>query len=98
MPEEYVSKEEFNILKGEVQEIKEEISIDKTLLLQIDKKIDVISEKIMNREKIDELKLQPIISRLTKLEENQSWLSKTVLGTIISVVVKIIFDISKNVQ
>ena len=78
MSENFVSREEFNNLKQEVQELKEEVSEYKTLLMKIDKKIDVIGEKIANGEKIDELKLQPIEKRVQKLEENQSWLSKTV--------------------
>ena len=78
MSEEYISRNEFNGLKQEVQELKEEVSEYKTLLMKIDKKIDVIGEKIANGEKIDELKLQPLEKRVTKLEENHSWLSKTV--------------------
>lgn len=98
MSEEFVSRNEFNSLKAEVQEIKEEVSEYKTLLTQIDKKIDVIAEKISNGEKIDELKLQPLEKRVTKLEENHSWLSKTVAGTIIGIVIKIIFDITKYIK
>lgn len=78
MSEEYISRNEFNGLKQEVQELKEEVSEYKGILTQIDKKIDVIGEKIANGEKIDELKLQPLEKRVTKLEENHSWLSKTV--------------------
>lgn len=95
MAEDYVSRNEFNNLKEEVQELKEEVGEYKTILTQIDKKIDVISEKIINGEKIDELKLQPIEKRVQKLEDNQSWLSKTLAGTIIGIVIKIIFDFIK---
>ena len=77
MPENFVSRNEFNSLKQEVQELKEEVSEYKKLLIKIDKKCDVITEKIANGEKIDELKLQPLEKRVTKLEENHSWLSKT---------------------
>ena len=73
----YVSREEFVSLKEEVQSLKEEISEYKKLLIKIDKKCDVITEKIANGEKMDELKLQPLEKRVTKLEENHSWLSKT---------------------
>lgn len=78
MSEEYISRNEFNGLKQEVQELKIEVNEYKGILTQIDKKIDVIGEKIANGEKIDELKLQPLEKRVTKLEENHSWLSKTV--------------------
>ena len=98
MSEEFVSRNEFNGLKQEVQELKEEISEYKQLLTQIDKKCDVITEKIASGEKMDELKLQPLEKRVSKLEENHSWLSKTVFGTIIGIVIKLIFDISKYVK
>ena len=74
MPEEFVSRNEFNNLKNEVQELKEEVTEYRSLLQQIDKKIDVIGEKIANGEKIDELKIQPIEKRLQKLEDNQGHL------------------------
>lgn len=78
MAEEYVSREEFNTLKKEVQDIKKEMAENQKILQDIDKKIDVIAEKIVSGEKIDELKLQPLARRIDKLEENHSWLSKTV--------------------
>ena len=46
MSEEFVSRNEFNTLKNEVQELKEEVGEYKQLLMQIDKKCDVITEKI----------------------------------------------------
>ncbi len=98
MTEDFVSRNEFNSLKQEVQELKEEVGEYRGLLQTIDKKIDVIGEKINNGEKMDELKLQPLEKRVTKLEENHSWLSKTLAGTIIGIVIKIIFDISNYVK
>lgn len=88
----YVSREEFNNLKLEVQNLKEEIGENKKILTEIDKKLDVIAEKINTGEKMDELKLQPLIARIAKLEENQGWLAKTTAGAIIGIVFKIIFD------
>ena len=76
MSEEFVSRNEFNTLKNEVQELKEEVGEYKQLLIQIDKKCDVITEKIANGEKIDELKIQPIEKRLQKLEDTYSTLQK----------------------
>ena len=84
MSEEYVSRNEFNSLKAEVQEIKIEVNEYKNILTQIDKKIDVIGEKIANGEKIDELKIQPIEKRLQKLEDNQGWLWKLCASIIIT--------------
>lgn len=84
MSEEFVSKDEFNSLKSEVQELKEEVTEYRGLLQQIDKKIDVIGEKINNGEKIDELKIRPIEKRLQKLEDNQGWLWKLCASIIIT--------------
>ena len=84
MPGEFVSRNEFNNLKNEVQELKEEVTEYRSLLQQIDKKIDVIGEKIANGEKIDELKIQPIEKRLQKLEDNQGWLWKLCASIIIT--------------
>lgn len=84
MSENFVSRNEFNGLKQEVQELKNEMDENKKILVVIDKKIDVITEKIANGEKIDELKLQPIEKRITKLEENQSWLWKLCASIIIT--------------
>ena len=95
MSEEYVNREEFNNLKQDVQELKEEVNEYKSLLQKIDKKIDVISERMTSADKIDELKMQPLVNRVQKLEDNQSWLSKTIAGTIIGISIKILFDIYK---
>ena len=95
MSEEYVSRNEFNTLKSEVQELKEEVGEYKQLLMQIDKKCDVITEKIANGEKIDELKLKPMENRVSKLENSQDWLWKTTIGSILGLAIKIIFDVTK---
>lgn len=95
MVEEYVSKQEFNNLKDEVQEMKKEMSASNKLLSEIDKKIDVISEKITSGNKMDELKLQPLVKRVEILEDNHKYLSRTVAGTIIGIIIKVFFDISK---
>lgn len=84
MSEDFVSRDEFNNLKNDVQELKEEVTEYRSLLQQIDKKIDVIGEKIANGEKIDELKIQPIEKRLQKLEDNQGWLWKLCASIIIT--------------
>ena len=84
MSEDFVSRNEFNGLKQEVQELKEEVNEYKAILTQIDKKCDVITEKIANGEKIDELKIQPIEKRLQKLEDNQGWLWKLCASIIIT--------------
>ena len=98
MSEEFVGRNEFNNLKEEVQELKIEINEYKGILTKIDKKIDIIAEKINNGEKMDELKLQPLEKRVAKLEENHIWLSRTVLATIIGILIKILFEVSKIIN
>lgn len=98
MSDEFVNRQEFESLKEEVRELKEEVSEYKQLLQQIDKKCDVITERISNANKIDELKLEPLTMRVQKLEDNLNWLAKTVAGAIIAFVIKVIFEISKNVS
>ena len=95
MVDEYVSRKEFEDFKKEMLEKTEN---NQKLLQEIVRKIDVIAEKIATGEKIDELKLQPLTARVTKLEENHNWLSKTVAGTIIGIIIKLIFDISNYVK
>ena len=97
MTEEYVSREEFENLKEKVVNLEDELNESKKLLQSIDKKIDVIHEKIITAEKIDELKLTPIGNRVKKLEDDQSWLWKTIIATIIGLAIKILFDVSKMI-
>lgn len=98
MSDDFVNRQEFNSLKEEVRELKEEVSEYKQLLQQIDKKCDVITERISNANKIDELKLEPLTMRVQKLEDNLGWLAKTVAGAIIAFVIKVIFEISKTIS
>ena len=93
--ENYVNRVEFEALKDEVREIKEEMSVNSRLLQTIDKKIDVINEKIITNDKIDDLKYAPIEKRVKKLEDGSEWLKRTLGATIIGIVIKIIFDVSK---
>lgn len=96
--EEYVSKLEFQRLEQDVQEIKESREKDSELLMAIDKKIDIISERIKNADKTDDLKLQQLTSRVSKLEDNHVWVSRTLAGTIISIIIGIIFEVARMVK
>lgn len=97
MSESFVSREEFNSLKQEVQSLKTEIDENKKLLVAIDKKIDVITERISNADKIDELKLKPLNKRVSDLEESHKWLQRTVWATLIGIAIKILFEASKYI-
>lgn len=93
----YVNRIEFEALKDEVREIKEEMSDNSRLLQAIDKKIDVINEKIITSDKIEDLKYAPIEKRVKRLEDSNEWIKRTIGATIIGIVIKIIFDVSKVV-
>ena len=93
--EEFVGRKEFDSLKEEVNAIKKDLAESQKLLTQIDKKLDVINEKIITSDKIDELKLAPLEKRVSTLEENHKFLKNTIIATVIGIVVKLIFDISK---
>lgn len=95
MSEEFVNKMEFNMLKEEVNKIKKETEESSKLLLEIDKKIDIINEKIITADKIDDLKFTPMEKRIKELEENQSWLWKTIIATVIGVAIKVVLDVAK---
>lgn len=69
MSEGFVSREEFNGLKQEVQELKLEFNESKSILTMIDKKIDVITERLENTTKVSDLQNENIETRITsKLE------------------------------
>lgn len=98
MAEEFVKREEFNSLKNDVERIKEEMSENAKTLQSIDKKIDVITERLVSSDKIDELKITPLEKRLTKLEDNQSWLWKAFGTALIGLLVKVVFDVSTHIK
>ena len=67
--EEYVSREEFENLKKEVAEIKTELSKSMEILQKIDKKCDIISERLENSNKISDLQNEKIENNIiSKLE------------------------------
>ena len=97
MPEDCVGRAEFNALKDEVESIRDEMTESSKILQHIDKKIDVISEKLANTDKIDTLKFSPIEKRIDALEESQKWLRKTIIGEIVAVVSAAIIYAVKNI-
>lgn len=92
--DEFVSRKEFDLLKQEVNEIKAELKSNADLLISIDKKIDIISEKVTTSEKTNNLIINPIEERVKKIESSNTWLWRTIAGAIITIVVKIIFDMN----
>ena len=105
MSEGFVSRNEFNTLKNEVQELKEEVEEYKQLLIQIDKKCDVITERLENTTKVSDLqnenietritsKLEPMQKEIDEIKDSRKWLWRTIGAVIIGIVIKIIFDVS----
>lgn len=94
MAEEYVSRKEFDNLRGEVDNIKKEMNESMKILQAIDKKIDVIDAKIATSEEIDNLKITPMQKELSEIKDNNKWLWRTVVGTMITIAIKIIFDVT----
>lgn len=102
MPNEFVSREEFNNLKLEVAEIKEEMSKNSEVLQSIDKKTSIIFEKLDNFEKVSNMQIEPLKKDITKntedikeLKSNSQWTWRTIASVIIGIVIKIIFDFAR---
>ncbi len=91
----FVNKTEFDNLKEEVNEIKREMAESSKLLTAIDKKIDIINEKLVNSDKIDTLKYDPLEKRVKAIEDKNTWLTRTIGATIIGIVIKLILDVTK---
>lgn len=100
---EFVSREEFENLKSEVAEIKDELSKSSELLINIDKRTDVILEKLDNLDKVSNMQIEPLKKDITKntedikeIKSNTQWLWKAIGTTIIGIVIKVIFDVYKG--
>lgn len=94
MTEECVKRTEFENLKKEVDNIKVEITDSRRLLQAIDKKIDVIDQKLASAEEIDNLKLTPMQKEIDEIKDNNKWLWRAIMGTIIGLAIKILFDVT----
>jgi t-SNARE complex subunit (syntaxin) len=95
MEEKFVNRQEFEKLEKKVNDIEKTMNDNFDLLTKIDKKVDLINEKIISSDKIEDLKLEPLDTRVKRVEENQSWLWRTTGATILGIIIKIVFDVSK---
>lgn len=97
MEKKEVSREEFDALVEKVKKL-EKITDDQTVLLQeIDKKLDVITEKLSSSKTIEELKIKPIEEKVNKIEDNSKWLWRTIGCALIGLLINGIITI-KNVM
>ena len=97
MEKKEVSREEFDALVEKVNKL-EKITDDQTLLLQeIDKKLDVITEKLSSSKTIEELKIKPIEEKVNKIEDNNRWLWRTIVGVIAGILINGLITI-KNIK
>jgi iron-sulfur cluster repair protein YtfE (RIC family) len=97
MEKKEVSREEFDALVEKVNKL-EKITDDQTLLLQeIDKKLDVITEKLSSSKTIEELKIKPIEEKVNKIEDNNRWLWRTIVGVIVGILINGLITI-KNIK
>jgi len=97
MPENYVGKEEFNILVKRVDKMEEKTEKIQDLMIKVDRKTDIILEKVANADntkKLEnqnvDLKLKPIVERVSDLEDNQKYVRRQLLGTGITVIITLI--------
>lgn len=102
MAGEFVSREEFDSLKKEVAEIKEEFDKSTDLLNKIDKKTDIIFEKLDNFSRVSNMQIEPLKKDIDKntedikeIKASNQWVWRTLASTIIAMIIKIVFDASK---
>lgn len=88
MSESYVGKEEFNILVKRVDKMELQNEKNEELLQEVDKKVDIILEKIVNADKQEQLKLAPMEEKINEVKDNQKWLWRSVGGTAIGLIIK----------
>lgn len=95
MDETFVSRKEFEKLEQKVDNLENTMNQNVSILTAIDKKVDLINAKITTSDTIEDLKLQPINKRVSAIEDGQKWLWRTIGTTLIGIVIKAVFDISK---
>lgn len=98
MADEHVTRAEFDALKEEVKEIRKEVDNSKEIMQSVDKKVDIIMEKVLNSKETEDLKLEPIKDRISKLEDSQKWLRRTIITEIIGIIAAAVGFTIKNMN
>lgn len=96
MEKKEVSREEFDALVEKVSKLEDTTDVQTGLLQAIDKKIDVIDQKLGSSAEISELKIRPIEDKVNKTEESIKWAWRTIIGAIIVIFINGVFTI-KNI-
>lgn len=91
MNEDFVTKTEFDELKKQVDKLESNMSEIEHLFQAIDKKIDVISEKINSGANVTDLKIRPLEKRVFDLEESHKWVIRAIIGEVVAIVCAFIF-------
>lgn len=97
MAKEVVSRVEFDALKEKVESLEKITDLQTGLLQEIDKKLDVINEKVSSSAEIEDLKIKPISDRVEKIEDSNKWLWRTIVGAIIVILINGIITIKSVV-
>mgnify|MGYP002524352977 CR=1 FL=1 len=98
MTNEVVSRKEFENLEKKVNELEDTIMKNSDLLNQIDKKVDGILIKLEDRNTINDLTLKPLNERVTKVEDNQKWVWRTIVVALILEGLNILSSVSKMLK
>ena len=98
MADEHVTRAEFDALKEGVKEIRKEVDNSKEIMQSVDKKVDIIMEKVLNSKEAEDLKLEPMKDRISKLEDSQKWLRRTVISELIGVITAAVVFTIKNMN
>lgn len=98
MEQNLVTREEFEKLEQKVDRIELSQAENVKILQAIDKKVDVITEKIVSANQIEDLKLEPLDKRVTELEDNKKWLWRTIAGALILNGLNILASVSKIIK
>ncbi len=95
MEKDFVNRAEFEQLKKEVNDIKQELAESSRLLIEIDKKIDIIDGKVITADKIEDLKLTPLEKRVSSLEDIVKWIRRTIFAGLITTITGVVVFVVK---
>jgi len=87
-----LTAEVFN-LKGDIAAIQKQIEMQPKIDQQ---SFDGLKQANINCQSSNGVRFTSVEERVKKVEENQTWLSRTVIGSIIGIVITAIYSITKG--